>query len=314
VPDDFYSTTNHRTFVRVGGQWLEVAKQRMDAVIVISGDEAKHAECRKLRDVRQGEQIICGPHGIRIQPEFKERDRLGFAFMANEISSERRTETAVRRIAEMMRQIKAEGGRIVFVAGPVVIHTGGTAAFSEIIRRGYVDALLAGNAIAVHDIEHQLFGTSLGVNLDSGIPVEEGHKNHMRAINTINRYGSIRGAVEAGALHSGIMYECVKHNVPFVLAGSIRDDGPLPDTEMDLIRAQEAYGQQLAGAKMVVCLSSMLHAIGAGNMTPSWVRMVCVDINPAVVTKLADRGSQQTVGVVTDVGTFLNLLAQQLWT
>jgi lysine-ketoglutarate reductase/saccharopine dehydrogenase-like protein (TIGR00300 family) len=314
VPDDFYSTTNHRTFVRVGGQWLEVAKQRMDAVIVISGDEAQHAECRKLRDVRQGEQIICGPHGIRIQPEFKERDRLGFAFMANEISSERRTETAVRRIAEMMRQIKAEGGRIVFVAGPVVVHTGGTAAFSEIIRRGYVDALLAGNAIAVHDIEHQLFGTSLGVNLDSGIPVEEGHKNHMRAINTINRYGSIRGAVEAGALHSGIMYECVKHNVPFVLAGSIRDDGPLPDTEMDLIRAQEAYGQQLAGAKMVVCLSSMLHAIGAGNMTPSWVRMVCVDINPAVVTKLADRGSQQTVGVVTDVGTFLNLLAQQLWT
>lgn len=314
VPDDFYSTTNHRTFVRVGGQWLEVGKQRMDAVIVINSDEPKGAECRKLRDVRQGEQIICGAHGIRIQPDFKERDRLGFAFMANEISSERRTETAVRRIAEMMRQLKAEGGRIVFVAGPVVVHTGGTAAFSEIIRRGYVDALLAGNAIAVHDIEHQLFGTSLGVNLDSGIPVEEGHKNHMRAINTINRYGSIRGAVAAGALHSGIMYECVKHNVPFVLAGSIRDDGPLPDTEMDLIRAQEAYAQQLVGAKMVVCLSSMLHAIGAGNMTPSWVRMVCVDINPAVVTKLADRGSQQTVGVVTDVGTFLNLLAQQLWT
>lgn len=314
VPDDFYSTTNHRTFVRVGGQWLEVGKQRMDAVIIISADDPKKAACRKLRDVRQGEQIICGAHGIRIQPEFKERDRLGFAFMANEISSERRTETAVRRIAEMMRQIKAEGGRIVFVAGPVVVHTGGTAAFCEIIRRGYVDALLAGNAIAVHDIEHQFFGTSLGVDLESGVPIEEGHKNHMRAINTINRHGSIRGAVEAGALHSGIMYECVRHDVPFVLAGSIRDDGPLPDTEMDLLRAQEEYARQLAGAKMVVCLSSMLHAIGAGNMTPSWVRMVCVDINPAVVTKLADRGSQQTVGVVTDVGTFLNLLAQQLWT
>lgn len=315
VPDDFYSTTNHRTYVRVGGQWLEVGKQRMDAVIIVSEENAsKKAECRKLRDVRQGEQVICGAHGIRIQPEFKERDRLGFAFMANEISSERRTETAVRRIAEMMRQFKAAGGRIVFVAGPVVVHTGGTAAFCEIIRRGYVDALLAGNAIAVHDIEHQFFGTSLGVHLEHGIPIEEGHKNHMRAINTINRYGSIRGAVEAGALRSGIMYECVQHNVPFVLAGSIRDDGPLPDTEMDLIRAQEEYALLLADAKMVICLSSMLHSIGAGNMTPSWVRMVCVDINPAVVTKLSDRGSQQTVGVVTDVGTFLNLLAQQLWT
>lgn len=309
VPDDFYSTTNHRTFVRFDGEWLEVGKQRMDAVIVIVNDKA---DCRKLRDVKQGEMIVCGAHGIRIQPEFKERDRHGFAFMANDISSERRTETAVRKIAEMMRQIKTEGGRIVFVAGPVVIHTGGTQAFCEIIRRGFADALLAGNAIAVHDIEHQLFGTSLGVDLEHGNPIEEGHKNHMRAINTINRYGSIRGAVEAGILKNGVMYECVKHNVPFVLAGSIRDDGPLPDTEMNLIQAQEEYARQIEGSKMVICLSSMLHSIGAGNMTPSWVRMVCVDINPAVVTKLSDRGSAQTVGVVTDVGTFLNLLAQQL--
>jgi hypothetical protein len=334
VPEDFYSTTNHRTFVRVGGAWLEVGKQRMDAVIVVREDAAaapgtsgaapeavatgplrvaKRADCRKLRDVGQGEMIVCGAHGIRIQPEFKERDRLGFAFMANDISSERRTETAVKKIAEMMRQVKAESGRIIFVAGPVVIHTGGTAAFCEIIRRGYADALLAGNAIAVHDIEHQLFGTSLGVDMERGIPIEEGHKNHMRAINTINRYGSIRGAVEAGVLRHGVMYECVKNNVPFVLAGSIRDDGPLPDTEMDLIKAQEEYARLIEGAKMVVCLSSMLHSIGVGNMTPSWVRMVCVDINPAVVTKLSDRGSQQTVGVVTDVGTFLNVLAQQLW-
>ncbi|MGE0127454.1 MAG: TIGR00300 family protein [Blastocatellales bacterium] len=314
VPDDFYSTTNHRTYARVGGAWVDVAKQRMDAVIIVADGKA---ECRKLRDVKKGEMVVCGANGIRIQPEFKERDRLGFAFMANEISSERRAETAVRKIAEMMRQIKAEGGaeggRIVFVAGPVVVHTGGAAAFCEIIRKGFVDALLAGNAIAVHDIEHQLFGTSLGVDLESGAPIEEGHKNHMRAINIINRYGSIKGAVEAGVLRSGVMYELVRNNVPYVLAGSIRDDGPLPDTEMDLIKAQEQYAKQIEGAKMVVCLSSMLHSIGAGNMTPSWVRMVCVDINPAVVTKLSDRGSQQTIGVVTDVGTFLNLLAQQLW-
>jgi len=316
VPDDFYSTTNHRTYVRLDGAWQEVAGQRMDGVIVIErGETADSAQpvCRKLRDVRAGDEVVCGALGIRIQPEFKARDRMGFAFMANEISSERRAETAVQKVAQMMRLVKAEGGRIIFVAGPVVIHTGGTAAFSQIIRRGYVDALLAGNAIAVHDIEHALYGTSLGVDLDRGIPIEEGHKNHMRAINTINRYGSIRGAVEAGVLRTGVMYECVRHQVPFVLAGSIRDDGPLPDTKMDLIEAQEAYAKQLVGAGMVICLSSMLHSIGVGNMTPSWVRMVCVDINPAVVTKLSDRGSQQTVGIVTDVGTFLNLLSQHLW-
>jgi lysine-ketoglutarate reductase/saccharopine dehydrogenase-like protein (TIGR00300 family) len=306
VPDDFYSTTNHRTYVRHRGIWLEVARQRMDAVIIL--DQGR-AECRKLRDVKEAEMVVCGTSGIRIQPEFKERDRLGFAFMSNDISSERRTETAVRKVAEMLKQVKQESGRIVFVAGPVVIHTGGTAAFCRIIRAGYVHALLAGNAIAVHDIEHAFFGTSLGVDLEHGIPIEEGHKNHMRAINIINRHGSIKGAVEAGILNHGVMYECVKNNVPFVLAGSIRDDGPLPDTEMDLVEAQEKYARLLVDAKMVVCLSSMLHSIGVGNMLPSWVRVVCVDINPAVVTKLSDRGSRQTVGIVTDVGAFLNLLA-----
>ncbi len=310
VPEDFYSTTNHRTSIRYQGAWREVENQRMDAVIVFDGDQAT---CCKLRDVHRGQMIVCGTYGVRIQPDFKERDRLGFAFMSSEISSERRAESAVRKVAELMQHVKAESGKIIFVAGPVVIHTGGTAAFCEIIRKGYVDALLAGNAIAVHDIENALYGTSLGVDLESGIPIEEGHKNHMRAINTINRCGSIAGAVEQSVLRSGVMYECIKNGVPFVLAGSIRDDGPLPDTEMDLIKAQERYAQLLTDVKMVICLSSMLHSIGVGNMLPSWVRMVSVDINPAVVTKLSDRGSQQTVGIVTDVGTFLNLLAQQLW-
>ena len=309
VPDDFYSTTNHRTLVRVQALWVEVGKQRMDAVIVVDGGRA---ECRKLRDVRKGKKVVCGVNGVRIQPEFKERDRHGFAFMANEISSERRTETAVEKVAAMMRRTKEDGGRIVFVAGPVVTHTGGTQAFCRLIRGGYVDALLSGNALAVHDVEHALYGTSLGVDLKRGIPVEGGHKNHMRAINSVNRCGSIKQAVESEALRSGVMYECVKKGVPFVLAGSIRDDGPLPDTIMDLVRAQEEYGRQLIEAKMVICLSSMLHSIGVGNMLPSWVRMVCVDINPAVVTKLSDRGSQQTIGIVTDVGAFLNILAAQL--
>jgi lysine-ketoglutarate reductase/saccharopine dehydrogenase-like protein (TIGR00300 family) len=281
----------------------------MDAVIAMRDLKA---ECRKLRDVRRGDMIVCGVHGIRIQPEFKERDRLGFAFMANDISSERRTETAVRKIGELMKHVKKDGGKIVFVAGPVVVHTGGVGAFSDLIRSGYVHGLLSGNALAVHDIEHALYGTSLGVDIEHGVPIEGGHKNHMRAINAINRCGSVKGAVESGILRSGVMYECVKHNVPFVLAGSIRDDGPLPDTIMDLVKAQESYAQQLAGVNMVICLSSMLHSIGVGNMLPSWVRVVCVDINPAVVTKLSDRGSQQTIGVVTDVGAFLGLLAREL--
>ena len=189
VPDDFYSTTNHRTLVRVQASWVEVGKQRMDAVIVVDGGRA---ECRKLRDVRKGEKVVCGVNGVRIQPEFKERDRHGFAFMANEISSERRTETAVEKVAAMMRRTKEDGGRIVFVAGPVVTHTGGTQAFCRLIRGGYVDALLSGNALAVHDVEHALYGTSLGVDLKRGIPVEGGHKNHMRAINSVNRCGSIK--------------------------------------------------------------------------------------------------------------------------
>jgi len=262
--------------------------------------------------VRREDWVVCGTGGVRVQPEFKERDRLGFAFMANDISSERRSETAVRKVAELMRRVKAQKGKIVFVAGPVLIHTGGAEAFCELIRSGYVHALLSGNALAVHDIEHALYGTSLGVDLEHGVPIEEGHQNHMRAINAVRRAGSISRAVESGVLRSGVMCECVRRGVPFVLAGSIRDDGPLPDTLMDLVKAQDAYSAQLADAQMVVCLSSMLHSIGVGNMLPSWVRMVCVDINPAVVTKLSDRGSQQTIGIVTDVGAFLNLLARDL--
>jgi lysine-ketoglutarate reductase/saccharopine dehydrogenase-like protein (TIGR00300 family) len=310
VPDDFYSTTNHRTHVRLSGEWVEVEKQRMDAVIVVSGTRA---ECRKLRDVKAGEPVVCGHDGIRVTPEFRERDRHGFAFMSNDVSSERRVEGSVARIAQMMRDVKQAGGRIAVVAGPVVVHTGGVEHFAELIRRGFVDVVLAGNALAVHDVEFALSGTSLGIDLIAGAPVEQGHRNHMAAINSVNRAGSIKGAVDAGVLTSGVMYELVKNNVAFVLAGSIRDDGPLPETVMDLVEAQERYAAALAdNVHMVLMLSSMLHSIGVGNMLPSWVRVVCVDINPAVVTKLSDRGSQQTVGVVTDVGLFLHRLAEAL--
>ena len=310
VPDDFYSTTNHRTHVRIGSRWLEVDRQRMDAVIVALGERAV---CRKLRDVRAGDPIVCGHEGIRVTPEFKDRDRFGFAFMSNDVSSERRVEGSVAKIAAMMREVKQSGGRIVVVAGPVVVHTGGASHLSELIRLGYINVILAGNALAVHDVELAMSGTSLGIDLAAGAPVEHGHRNHMAAINAVNRAGGIAQAVEGKVLTSGVMYECVKHGVQYVLAGSIRDDGPLPDTIMDLVEAQERYAEALQdNVHLVLMLSSMLHGIGVGNMLPSCVRVVCVDINPAVVTKLSDRGSSQTVGVVTDVGLFLHRLTEAL--
>jgi lysine-ketoglutarate reductase/saccharopine dehydrogenase-like protein (TIGR00300 family) len=307
APEDFYSTTNHRTEVRLNGGWVLVEQQRMDAAIAI---ENGRAVCRKMRDIRAGDLVVCGMHGVHVMPDVQSRDRPSFGFMSNEVSSERRVETAVRRVAEMMRAARERGGRIAFVAGPVVVHTGGIEYFSELIRLGYVSVLLSGNALAVHDIEVALSGTSLGIDVSSGQAAEHGHRNHMRAINAIRRAGGIGQAVENGMLRSGIMHACHAHRVPYVLAGSIRDDGPLPETMMDLVAAQDAYAAALADVEIVVMLSSMLHSIGVGNMLPSWVKVVCVDINPAVVTKLTDRGSTQTVGIVTDVGLFLHQLAE----
>jgi lysine-ketoglutarate reductase/saccharopine dehydrogenase-like protein (TIGR00300 family) len=309
APDDFYSTTNQRTAVRVEGRWATVGRQRMDAAIVVEGEGA---ECRKLRDIRAGDRIVCGLAGIRVTPEFRDRERADFTFMTNDVSSERRVGAIVARIAAMMRETKAAGRRIAFVAGPVVVHTGGALYFSRLIRAGYVDVLLAGNALAVHDAELALFGTSLGVDLEAGAAVSGGHRHHMRAINIINRAGGVRAAVEAGLLQSGVMVECVRAGVDYVLAGSVRDDGPIADTVTDIVVAQDRYAAALDGVGMAIVLSTMLHGIGVGNMLPAWVPVVCVDINPAVVTKLADRGSSQTIGVVTDVGLFLHQLAGQL--
>ena len=309
APIDFYSTTNHETHVRNRGKWALVADQRMDAVIVIEGSRAA---CRKLRDVKKGDAVVCGVEGVRVVPVFQDRDRHGFAFMTNEVSSERRVEAAVTRVAEMMRSMRAEGKKIAVVAGPVVVHTGGAPYLAELIKRGYVQVLLAGNALAVHDIELQMFGTSLGVHLETGRAVEGGHHHHMRAINAVRTAGNIREAVAQGIMKAGIFYECEKNGIEYVLAGSIRDDGPLPDTLMDLVEAQDRYSAGLKDVSMVVMLASMLHGIGVGNMLASAVRVVCIDINPAVVTKLGDRGSSQTVGIVTDTGMFLRQLAESL--
>lgn len=309
APEDFYSTTNYRTYVRLNQQWVEVRNQRMDALIVVSDDRAA---CRRLRDIRAGDRVVIGMRGIRVVPESKERDRLAFAFMSNGISSERQVETAVKQTAALIKHAREQGQKVVAVAGPVVVHTGGANALASLVREGYINALLAGNALGVHDIEAALFGTSLGIRQSDGRPDEHGHRNHMSAINAIYHAGGVRGAVESGRLKSGVLFECVRSNVPFVLAGSLRDDGPLPDTLTDMNCAQDAYAAALEGAGLVLCLGSMLHSIAVGNMLPSWVKIVCVDINPAVATKVSDRGTGQAVGVVTDVGLFLDLLARNL--
>ena len=309
APEDFYSTTNHRTHVRIGDRWIESENQRMDAMIVV--DQGR-AYCRRLRDLRQGDQIVVGMRGIRVTPEPKERDRLAFAFMSNGISSERQVEMAVRQTAALVRSAVDQKMKVVAVAGPVVVHTGGVAGLASLIRGGFVHAVLSGNALGVHDVEASLFGTSLGVRLSDGRQEEHGHRNHMRAINAIYHAGSVRKAVDSGRLQSGVLYECVRTGIPFVLAGSLRDDGPLPDTITDMNAAQDAYAAQLKGAGLVLCLGSMLHSIATGNMLPSWVKIVCVDINPAVATKVSDRGTGQAVGVVADVGLFLDLLSKAL--
>ena len=316
APDDFYVTTIYPTEVRVNCQWVKVQNQRMDgAIVVFHTSEEPIAQCKLLRDLKVGDRVITGVEGIRTVRKAESREQRNaqeFSFMGSGVSSERRVELVVEQIAWELRQLRDRGGRVVVTAGPVVIHTGGSQHLARLIREGYVQGLLGGNAIAVHDIEQSMMGTSLGVDMKRGVPVRGGHRHHLKVINTIRRCGSIAAAVEQGVLTKGVMYECVKNNVPFALAGSIRDDGPLPDTEMDLIKAQADYAKLLEGTDMILMLSTMLHSIGVGNMTPAGVKMVCVDINPSVVTKLSDRGSIESVGVVTDVGLFLSLLVQQL--
>ncbi len=317
APDDFYVTTIYPTEVRIQCEWVKVQNQRMDGAIAVTHTpNGPVARCKVLRDLKVGEQVVVGVEGIRTVRKTESREQRNapseFTFMGSGVSSERRVELVVEQIAWEMRQIRDQGGKVVVTAGPVVIHTGGSQHLARLIKEGYVQALLGGNAIAVHDIEQALMGTSLGVDMQRGVPVRGGHRHHLKVINLIRRCGSIAAAVEQGVLTQGVMYECVRNHVPFSLAGSIRDDGPLPDTQMDLIKAQAEYAKLLEGTDLILMLSSMLHSIGVGNMTPAGVKMVCVDINPSVVTKLSDRGSVESIGVVTDVGLFLSLLVQQL--
>jgi lysine-ketoglutarate reductase/saccharopine dehydrogenase-like protein (TIGR00300 family) len=318
APEDFLATNIYPTEVRLKGQWRRVQDQRMDAVIIVDPDQ-KTARCALFRNLREGDWVVVGSAGVRTVRKTESRDERGqgpaeheFSFMGAGVSSERRVELVVDQISWEMHRLREQGGRIVVVPGPVVIHTGAGEYLAWLVSAGYVQAILGGNAIGVHDIEQALMGTSLGVDLNQGNSAEGGHRHHLKAINTIRRCGGIARAVEMGVLTRGVFYECVRRAVPFSLAGSIRDDGPLPDTQMDLVKAQEDYARLLKGADLILMLSTMLHSIGVGNMTPAGVRLVCVDINPAVVTKLSDRGSLESIGVVTDVGLFLNLLTERL--
>jgi lysine-ketoglutarate reductase/saccharopine dehydrogenase-like protein (TIGR00300 family) len=312
APENFYGTTIFHTQALVEGKWLDVANQRMDGVILVEGGKAR---CVLMRDLKAGQMVVTGGDGVRAVAPMVHRGGGGgggFEFMTSSVSSERRVEGAVERTAWDMSRIKRRGGRIVMVAGPVVVHTGGIESMTWLAANGYISAVLGGNAIAAHDAELAMSGTSLGVDIKSGQGRQGGHRNHLAAINRIRLAGSIRSAVERGILPSGLFRELILRDIPFSLAGSIRDDGPLPETQMDLVAAQADYARLIQGADMILCLATMLHSIGVGNMTPSGVKLVCVDINPAVVTKLLDRGSLESAGIVTDVGLFLTLLVAKL--
>lgn len=312
LPDDFYSTTNHPTSVRYDGRWIEVEDIEMDCMIVID-PESKRALCRPIGQIEEGDLVAVGREGIKVEHPERPRGKKGvFEFMSSEASSEKPVRSIVKKIASEIREIKKRNGKIAIVAGPAIVHTGSAPILARMIREGIIDVLFAGNALATHDIENDLYGTSLGICTKSGEAVVRGHRHHIYAINEINKAGSIKEAVEKGVLKSGIMYECVKNNAPFVLAGSIRDDGPLPDVITDTIQAQDEMRKYAQDVDMVIMIATMLHSIAVGNILPSYVKSICVDINPATVTKLADRGSAQVVGVVTDVGAFLPVLYESL--
>ncbi|PSQ43557.1 TIGR00300 family protein [Halobacteriales archaeon SW_5_68_122] len=323
VPHGFYSTTNHPTQIRIDGEWVEVEDVEMDCAVVVEaaspdGDDPRDADevrayTETLNAIDEGDTVVTGDAGIRVQPPERPREKEGaFGFMQGGVSAERPSESTIEGIAGAIEETKRKNGNVLVVAGPAVIHSGARGDLARLVEAGYVDGLSVGNGFAVHDIERDLYGTSLGVDTETLDHARHGHKHHIYAISEIIRAGGIEAAVEAGKLDSGVMYQCVDNDVPYVIAGSIRDDGPLPDTITDAVEAQNAIREQAHDADMVLMLSTLLHSVAVGNCLPSTTRVVCVDINPATVTQLLDRGSAQAVGMVTDIGTFVPILAENL--
>jgi lysine-ketoglutarate reductase/saccharopine dehydrogenase-like protein (TIGR00300 family) len=308
-PTAFYSTTNQRTAVRHEGHWLDVCNQEMDCAIRRVGNAF---ECVAVSNVKAGDEVVCGYHGIKVEPQQRERNPNMFEFMSSAVSSERPKHALIREVASRMREVRESGKRILLVGGPAIVHTGAGRHVVQLIEDGYINLLFAGNALATHDIEQSLHGTSLGMHVDKAVPIDSGHEHHIRSINTIRQCGSIAEAVDQGVLTSGIMHRCVTQGIDFVLAGSIRDDGPLPDVITDVLAAQDRMRDFVGEIGFVLIVATALHGIATGNILPAWIPMVCVDIEAAVVTKLADRGSWQTVGIVTDVEPFFHELLEQL--
>jgi lysine-ketoglutarate reductase/saccharopine dehydrogenase-like protein (TIGR00300 family) len=310
MPDDFYSTTNNHTKVFHNEKWIQVENMMMDKCIVV---KENRAFCVPVRDIKKGDSIVVGENGIKITPPERPREGVNvFEFMGSSSSSERPTQHIAKKVAEDIYKTKKNGGKIIIVGGPAIVHTGAADAVAELIKLGFIDGVLAGNALAVHDIEYATLGTSLGMNVHDATLAFRGHRNHMETINAVFRAGSIANMVKTKKLTSGIMYQCVKNKIPFVLAGSIRDDGPLPDVITDVAEAQKEYKKVLKDANMVIMISTMLHSIATGNMLPANVKVVVVDINQPTVTKLMDRGTWQALGIVTDVGAFLPMVVQQI--
>jgi lysine-ketoglutarate reductase/saccharopine dehydrogenase-like protein (TIGR00300 family) len=310
-PEGFYSSTNQQTEVRIGGQWIEVGLQEMDCGVAVNL-AAETARCVPMCDVKAGTSFVLGHVGVRVFPPERSQERQAFEFMSSSVSTEKPKGVAIRQIAQELFKNRKNGGKTLLVGGPAIVHTGSGEHVCRLIRGGYIDQLFAGNALATHDIEQALFGTSLGVHLAEGDLAEAGHEHHLRAINRIRRAGGIRQAVDSGLLSSGIMYECVRGGVDFLLAGSIRDDGPLPEVITDVLEAQRQMRQRIEGVTFCLMIATTLHSIAVGNLLPAWVKVVCVDINPSTVIKLSDRGSFQTVGLVTDVEPFLRALVSEL--
>jgi lysine-ketoglutarate reductase/saccharopine dehydrogenase-like protein (TIGR00300 family) len=310
-PKGFYLTTNHLTDVKYNDEWIPVEFIEMDCLIVVD-KPAKRAVCTPLSKLKKGDPVVVGEQGVKVHYPERPREQSNFEFMHGTVSSERPSVTLIAKIAREIIDVHKKGGKIILVGGPAIIHTGAGNVVAAMVQKGYINVLFAGNALATHDIEHNIFGTSLGMDISTGKPVMGGHKHHIYAINEILRAGSIRNAVEKGVITGGIMFECIRNKVPFVLAGSIRDDGPLPDVITDVIQAQDAMRCHLDGCSMVLMVATLLHSVAVGNCLQSGVKTICVDINPASLTKLMDRGTMQAIGIVSDAGTFFPLLAEQL--
>jgi len=305
LPDDFYATTNYETEVRLEGMWIPVDHPEMDCAIVVDDGGAVTVA---PSDVMKGDEIVVGHRGVKVNIPQRSRRKAVFEFMASAVSSEKPRHALLGELARELLAVRASGKRILLVGGPAIIHTGAGPYLEALIRDGYVTALYAGNALAVHDIESQFFGTSLGVNLEDAFPAEEGHVHHLRSVNRIRAAGGIRQAIARGMLTGGVMYEAYRKEIPVVLCGSIRDDGPLPEVITDVIECQRAMRHHVPEIGMALMVCTLLHSIAVGNLLPATCKTVCVDINPASVTKLTDRGSHQSLGIVMDASSFLREL------